>query len=881
MSNRIGNSVGSSGIANVLIPHCERISNVAKTLKFRDEGIFCPVADKILRLFIFLLFVFISVAYPSSVCAQLRINEFMQSNIDEVRDDLHDFPDSWIEIYNTSDAGINIRNYYVSLKKDYTKGWKFDVDAIIPAKGYLLIYCDEAAKGLHTSFRLESGNDGAIYLFNAWGGELHKVTGIPKQPAPNISRGLTTDGKWSYFSTATPGLPNTATPASELLPNPVFSVTGKTGKDTIDVELSLPNGTPEKITISDIYYTLDGSEPTIKSDSYNDTTTITLTETTVVRAKIIADGFLSRRSLAQTYVIEDRDLTLPVISLSLDSAFLWDDEFGIYTHGNGKYGIPSECSGYYADRANWNNDWRRPMNFEYFPFQGEDAVLNQLGEMRIAGNCTRNLAQKSLILYSNKRFGDNKRYEYQFFNEKPNQEIKSFMIRNSGGDFGHAQFRDAAIQLFMGQKVNLDYQAYQPASLYINGRYWGIQNLRERSDEDFVLANYATEDIDMIENWTGELKAGDMTAWNKLMAELRKHPMMRDYEWIKKQIDIDEYINYMILQIYAANTDFPHNNVVMWRPIEETGKWRFIMKDMDMGLGLGSDVYNNTPDFDAFKYNTSGNDDNRKLFNALLTQNSFKKELYSRFAIYMGDILHYDATSQVIDSIADMLKDEMPYHFERWKPEVTSRPMNMNSWWKEIDNMKTWCEQRNPIVYSQMASFFKLGDTVKTNINIKVRTETVPALKINGIKLSKPVFDGYYYCGETLKIELNNDVPYFGWQVTAIIDGDTSKTAYPKGELSYTVPDKCTSLIISAFDPADAIATVQADITVANIEGGLSIRGLRGVAHISVYDINGRLIRNVRTEQPSAIIPLYSRGVYIVNVTGAGYQITQKVVKTE
>ena len=43
--------------------------------------------------------------------AQLVINELMQSNIDCVMDDLNDFPDSWVELYNPTNESINLSNY--------------------------------------------------------------------------------------------------------------------------------------------------------------------------------------------------------------------------------------------------------------------------------------------------------------------------------------------------------------------------------------------------------------------------------------------------------------------------------------------------------------------------------------------------------------------------------------------------------------------------------------------------------------------------------------------------------------------------------------------------------------------------------------------------
>jgi hypothetical protein len=806
--------------------------------------------------------------------AKVWINEFMQSNIDLVRDDLQEFPDSWLELYNDSDEAVDIYNWYISDNKNYQKGWRITKSTIIPAQSYLLIYCDTSGKGIHTSFRIDSGKGGDIYVFDTSGDEIDKVTGIPKQPAPNIARGRTTDGSntWAYFVKATPNAKNQGETAEVLFPDPVFSESGKVSKTALRISLSLPDNIKKGIATSQIYYTTDGSEPSEKSKRYSEA--LNITKTTVVRAKIIASGGLTNRSLAQTYIIENRDFTLPVISLSLDPAFLWDDEFGIYTDGNGKYGIAGNCT---EQKVNWNNDWRRPMNFEYFPFQNASAALNQLGEMRIAGGCSRNNPQKPFIIYGNKRFGEKKRYDYPFFAEKPNQEIKSFMIRNSGNDFWYTQFRDAACQLFMGGKVDLDYQAYQPASLFINGRYWGIQNLRERSDEDFVLANYATEDIDMIENWWGELKAGDNAAWNMLMYELRKPLAERDMQWISDQIDINEYINYMILEIYAANTDFPGNNMVMWRKKEDSGQWRFIIKDLDHTLGIWDKVL---PDFDAISYNTESNDESRKLFNALLTMDSFQKEFYSRFAVYLGDILHYHSTSQVIDSIKQLIEPEMQYHLERWMPEMWWR--DMKSWYDEINKMSDWCLERNEYMYTHLKDYFELGDMTK--LRIETDSEDFSDhlnILFNGIKLQKPEFDGSYFQKESIELQLETENPAFwAWEVTATVDENTTTTTYfqPEG-LSYLIPEKCTNLKIKIVRNPTGILLLEASkIIISGKENQIRITGLESSSQISVFDLNGRLISGLKTGADSVTIPIRNKGAYILKIVSNDFTTTRKVV---
>ena len=356
--------------------------------------------------------------------AQVVINELMQSNVDCIMDDLNEFPDSWVELYNTGKEAVNLKDWRLGISENADEAWQLQ-DMKIGPKQCVLVYCDKEGKKMHTPFRLESGKDCEVYLFK--GTEvIDKVTGLQKQPAPNIAYGRQTDGssEWGYQLKATPGFTNCGRTTDKLLGNPVFSKAGcvLSSGSSFSLVLSLPEDAPEDAVIR---MTTDGSEPTENSQAYSKP--ISISTTKIIRARIFCDGWLSPRSVAHSYIFFPREQTLPIVSIMTDKRYLEDSKIGIYVDGNYKTG-----------KKNYEFNWRRPMNIEIFETSGEESVINQLGEARIMGGATRSAALKSLAFYAHKRFGK-KHFNYEFFpDQKPGlTEFKSILLRNAGNDFDY------------------------------------------------------------------------------------------------------------------------------------------------------------------------------------------------------------------------------------------------------------------------------------------------------------------------------------------------------------------------------------------------------------------------------------------------------------
>ena len=799
-----------------------------------------------------------------AIHAQLVINELMQSNIDCIMDDLNEFPDSWVELYNTGTAAVNLKDWRLGLSDKAGEAWQLSNKQIGPGE-YALVFCDKVGKNLHTDFRLESGKGGSLYLFQ---GQtiVDKVEDLPKQPAPNIAYGRKTDGsnEWGYQLTPTPEGTNTGEVCdhNHILGEPVFSEPGKVfnGNKTFNLQLSLPEGSPEG---TEIRYTTNGSEPTASSAKY--TADIPITKSTSIRAKLFCNGWLSPRSTVQSYIFHDRSMTIPVISIVTDNSYLNDKKIGIFANN-------------YGHEKYQQVDWRRPLNIELFDAEGEPSQLNQLCETRITGAWSREAARKSMGIYCHKRFGK-KNMEYEFF---PDQcpgltNYKSIVLRNSGNDRDYTYMRDAVCQRAMAEHADIDWQAWRPAVIYINGNYWCLLNIRERANENNILTHYdGLEDIDLIEN--GELKEGTKDNYDAFTAFFNEHGHTLDE--YAELMDWEEYIRITTMNLYFNNLDYPGNNNVMWRPRAEGGKWRWIAKDLDYTLGLytnggagGSGGYDhqiiaqwyNPDDYSLHQgANFSITWDATRLFRRLMEDADFAREFIDRFSIYMGDFLNEKSVRAIWDPMYTMIKDE----WKRHRSVVYDNP-----WWPIFDDeqryARNWLSKRTNEMYKQLGKQYDLGTPIPMTVNQDLEDASALDVTFNGVPLTKGVFNGKFFADRSITLE--GQAPegqvISGWTIVTKSSSGTD-TRQIDGERCALLMPQCTNLAINAIlSKSTGIDTLSKPSWTWQRDGDrLILSGVPVGTQVKLYDLKGILLRTVTSDGSEIILPLTAATLHVLRV---------------
>ncbi|MEM8558279.1 MAG: CotH kinase family protein [Bacteroidota bacterium] len=605
---------------------------------------------------------------------RIFVNEFLASNTTVIADpDFGDFAD-WIELYNAEPDAVDLGGYTLTDDLDLPSRWRFPEGTVIPAGGFLLVWADDESTGLHTDFKLSAGGE-QIGLYAPDGTVVDTLT--YGEQTTDISLGRSPDGSptFRFFETPTPGAPNVTDPSGGIAEAPTSSLAGGFYAGPQTVTLTAASG-------ATIRYTRDGTPPTEDSPVY--TAPLTFTETGVLRAVAFQPDRLPSPVVTRTLFI-DEAVTVPVVSLVTDPANFFSDTSGIYVEGTN--GIPGRCRN---DPVNWNQDWERPVHVAFYEPDGTLGFEQGMG-VQIFGGCSRIYPQKSLTLRARARYGASK-VDYRVFPDLDIDEFDDLVLRSSAQDWWRTMFRDAAIQTMA--EGDLDKQAYRPAIVFLNGDYWGIHNLREKLNEDYVAAHYDI-DKDEVELLDGDPR-GDSPHYDALLDYLVANDISQaqHFAYVQTQMDVDAYLDYLIAEIYSANADWPGNNLKLWRSDATDGRWRWMLFDLDFGFGGNADgeASDNTlalaldpagPPWPNPPWSTF-------LFRQLMENDTFRHAFIQRLAARTATTYAPDRVLGVIDSLQAGIAAEIPRHKERWRRSISFG----SSWDALVDVMRDFARNR-------------------------------------------------------------------------------------------------------------------------------------------------------------------------------------------
>ena len=607
---------------------------------------------------------------------EVVINEFLAANRDGLKDEEGDVGD-WIELYNSGNATVNLEGW--SLTDDETKPGKWVCPSVDLRPGAtLVVYASGKNRGglgqaLHTNFKLGiQGEYLGLYSPELPRRVVDEIGPLYPEQRSDISYGRLAKGEWAWFSSPSPGSMNGGKTIRGLLLPPQFSA--KRGIYNAPFRVHLSTEEPDAV----IRYTTDYSEPTATRGKVY-TEPLQVRRSTVLRAAVFKDGMLPSRVETHTYAynLGKSATSLPMLSLVTENSNLW-----------GRTGIMETSPRNTSKRG---IAWERPVSMELiYPDTGEtlhaNAGLRVQGGNYIRGRYNPNsgppAGKYSFRLYFRGDYGPG-RLRYPFFPGLQVQDFNHIVLRAGMNDHTNPFIIDELVRRLAGDMGQISARGTF-MNLYLNGKFKGYYNPTERIDSDFLNSWHgSTSEWDIVAQF-GEIREGDTVMWNRLKSALQKNlAVAGNYAEVERLLNIDNFIDYIMLNVYANTGDWPNNN---WRAARERvpgSKWIFIPWDAEWSFGNnGRSVTGNNL--------TSGplasGADIARFYRALQKNPEFRMRFADRVQ------LHYFNGGALTN-------ENVLRRFREMKETMSGALRNLNT---QVES--SWVPRRRDIVMSQMAS---------------------------------------------------------------------------------------------------------------------------------------------------------------------------------
>ncbi len=368
----------------------------------------------------------------------------------------------------------------------------------------------------------------------------------------------------------------------------------------------------------------------------------------------------------------------------------------------------------------------------------------------------------------------------------PITAFDTFVLRNSGNDVSCAHFRDALMQR-LSASLNVCIQAYRPSLLFINGEFWGLYNLRERYSADYFYRHFGLleENLVMLESisplltnsWNtkyalNEGLPGDEDDFYALIDYVSSHDMKEEEHmaWLEARMDLDNFIDFFLASCYLANTDWPGNNIKVWRnknPGDPSGldtRWRWVLSDMDFGIG-----HSTSKGQQMFTHALTEDTVCGKLMVRLLKNTAFRLRFTDRACMLVNEVYRTDAMLAELDRFADTIEPYIDLNFKRWRGDGGS----MDRWEEHIRAADRFLAGRTPYFIRELQD--KLDVTLDLfscetdgTADVYLTTEAATGGNADFCMQNHKIDDTPLYFRDSTAITVRA-VPHDGYQITGFV----------------------------------------------------------------------------------------------------------------
>ncbi len=672
------------------------------------------------------------------------ITEFVARNQSGLVDDEGAHVD-WIELYNRAGHAVQLDGWSLTDDPNRPAKWRFPA-ITLPANGYLVVYASgkdgitwpAAESGgqdlpvLHTNFRL-NGDAGFLALYPPTTRRFLDSFVIRYGPQPvdtaygRVAGAERFDSSTEAYALLTNPTPGMANDVSSALPPETAPVQPSVGGGLYEQPLSvtLQSSTPN----SQIWYTTDGSVPVAEQATrYREP--LWITTTTVLRAVAIADGAGASVPGTHSYLFPRAVLTQAADPPGWPAA--WGTHRLTFAGANAgepvqaDYGMdpriaaaparqeqllaglrdlptlaltlpPADFAALYSDPQRRGVEAEYATAVEFFPTDAQASPFRLDAGLRIQGGAGRweYMPKHSFRLFFKGAYGATK-LAYPMFPDSPVTAFDTLVLR-AGVDRSFAGHPDTA-DLHQTTYARDEWaRATQRAMsgvgahgrfvhLYINGLYWGLYNVVERPDASFAAAYYGGNKDEWATVNHGGAVSGQFDRFGTLV-RLAEEGGLADpaaYATMLEFIDPVQFSDYLILNWYMGNTDWPENNwyVNVHYP---AGRNRFFVWDAestwDAGalLTLGGDRVEGAPFPNVIKL----------IWQALRENSDFQQLFADRLYHHLsaGGALHPEQAQQRWQQITAPLANAIAAESARWGDVRSAMPITVADWQRAVEQV--------------------------------------------------------------------------------------------------------------------------------------------------------------------------------------------------
>ena len=518
-----------------------------------------------------------------------------------------------------------------------------------------------------------------------------------------------------------------------------------------DLAVELHADSPNKIL-----FTTDGSAPTFANgvlyeqpiylDSHSP-------RVVVLRAREVLTGTQLGPIVSASYVLAVR-ARLPVLSLIIDPAELQD----LDTH--------------YLSRG---QAWERSVHLTYITPDAQVGFTQAAG-LRIRGKGQASLPKKSFWLYFRQEYGKGK-LRYPLFGEG---DVRAFdrLVLDAGGNQADKSLRWTLMESEITAQLTRQAGGIAPQGqyvvLFINGQPWGIYNLRERLDRHFVNDHLNIQDADLIEN--KKPQSGDLDNWNALNDFVTNHSLAdpQNFAFVQTQMDLQNFTDYNIVQIFAAHDDWPQKNAARARARIPGGRWFWMSWDATRGYGAAGNTGFDAVEWAVHSYALTQHEGKAPLratllLRSLLENDDYRAAFIARAADLLNTTLSAESVTARIDHTAAQLASDMHFEQDRW-PSVWD-------WQTNVQDMRAWTQARPDQMRLELMRNFDLTGTITLEF-------TPPAagkgyVMVDGLLTRQLPWQGVYFGGSQVHVMAVPEPGYefAGWDAPELTTANVTLTA--------------------------------------------------------------------------------------------------------